>query len=355
MDDIKIYGYSEKELQNVLVLIDNYLKGHGLSINSKKTGITIIDSSHEDNTIMELRRLEIIGNDYTGNELSIKNLIEDDLDLNKILGSPNEKAPEGEKATSAIKFVNELIQSNLEGNIIKSINSLSEQSPDEHHLEDSISLFQTITDPEEIVKFWEQEIDEAASELIKLFRSDAVDLSDPDNTDDIDFIRLSAKYGTALNSISEYKKINAAENLLPYWIFALKKFYWRASNFILTLQHYKGNRKLRDELISIYLEDKNYECYRYHLISCLTYNFEYTDKELREFFKFLKEEKSELVRYALYCLLIKHSDDKQLQSTLRVQLSREENNYLKLITLDYWKKDKNRINSMNELVKQMGL
>jgi hypothetical protein len=54
-------------------------------------------------------------------------------------------------------------------------------------------------------------------------------------------------------------------------------------------------------------------------------------------------------------MLIKHSDDQQLKSTLKVQLSRETSNYLKLITLDYWKKDANRVNSMDELVKQMGL
>lgn len=124
---------------------------------------------------------------------------------------------------------------------------------------------------------------------------------------------------------------------------------------VLTLQHYKGNKQLREELISIYQKDKNYECYRYHIIICLTYNFEYTDRELREFFKYLKTEKSELVRYALYCLIIKHSNDQQLQSTLRVQLSKEANNYLKLITLDFWKRDRHRINTMNELIKQMGL
>ena len=112
---------------------------------------------------------------------------------------------------------------------------------------------------------------------------------------------------------------------------------------------------MREELISIYLSDKNYECYRYHIIICLTYNFEYKDRELREFFKYLKTENSELARYALYCMLIKHSDDQQLKSTLKVQLSREASIYLKLITLDYWKKDANRVNSMDELVKQMGL
>lgn len=321
MDDIKIYGYSESELRNVLVHIDNYLKGHGLSINSKKTGITAIDAAKEDETVKELRRFEVIGNDYTGDET----------------------------------FITELSEGGLESNIIKSLLGLSEQSPEEHDESDTKKQLENITDPEKIIAFWEKEISEVEKELPSLFKSDSLELADPEKTDDIDFIRLSAKYGTAVRSVNEYKQVKAANHLLPYWLFALKKFYWRASNYILTLQHYRDNETLKEELISIYLTDKNYECYRYHIITCLTYNFKYSDRELREFFKYLKAENSELVRYALYCMLIKHSDDQQLKSTLRVQLSREANNYLKLITLDYWKRDANRVSSMDELVKQMGL
>ncbi|MFV0467353.1 MAG: reverse transcriptase domain-containing protein [Dysgonomonas sp.] len=321
MDDIKIYGYSESELRNVLVHIDNYLKGHGLSINSKKTGITAIDAAKEDETVKELRRFEVIGNDYTGDET----------------------------------FITELSEGGLESNIIKSLLGLSEQSPEEHDESDTKKQLENITDPEKIIAFWEKEISEVEKELPSLFKSDSLELADPEKTDDIDFIRLSAKYGTAVRSVNEYKQVKAANHLLPYWLFALKKFYWRASNYILTLQHYRDNETLKEELISIYLTDKNYECYRYHIITCLTYNFRYSDRELREFFKYLKAENSELVRYALYCMLIKHSDDQQLKSTLRVKLSRETNNYLKLITLDYWKRDANRVSSMDELVKQMGL
>jgi hypothetical protein len=321
MDDIKIYGYSESELRNVLVLIDNYLKGHGLSINTKKTGITEIDAAKEDETVKELRRFEVVGNDYTGDEA----------------------------------FFSILSTGGLESKIIKSLLGLSEQSPEEHKENDNKKHLETITDPDKIIEFWEKEISEVEKELPSLFNSDSLELSNPQKTDDIDFIRLSAKYGAALRSLSEYKQVKANEALLAYWLFALKKFYWRASYYVLTLQHYRDNTTLREELISIYLSDKNYECYRYHVIICLTYNFEYKDRELREFFKYLKTENSELVRYALYCMLIKHSDDQQLKSTLKVQLSREANNYLKLITLDYWKKDATRVNSMDELVKQIGL
>lgn len=321
MDDIKIYGYSESELRNVLVHIDNYLKGHGLSINSKKTGITAIDAAKEDETVKELRRFEVIGNDYTGDEA----------------------------------IISELSEGGLESSIIKSLLGLSEQSPEEHDESDARKQIESITDPNKIIAFWEKEISDVGKELPGLFKNNSLELAYPEKTDDIDFIRLSAKYGNALRSLSEYKQVKANDDLLPYWLFALKKFYWRASNYVLTLQHYKGNKQLKEELISIFLDDKNYECYRYHIITCLTYNFDYTDRELREFFKYLKTEKSELVRYAMYCMLIKHSDDQQLQSTLRVQLSREANNYLKLIALDYWKRDTHRVSTMNELVKQMGL
>ena len=321
MDDIKIYGYSESELSNVLVQIDNYLKGLGLSINSKKTGINPIDAAKEDETVKELRRFEVMGNDYTGDE----------------------------------NFITELSVVGLESNIIKSLLGLSEQSPEENDDDYIKKQIETITDPEQIISFWEKEIVEVENELPALFKINSTELADPKKTDDIDFIRLSAKYGTALRSLSEYKKVNASVSLLPFWLFALKKYNWRASNYILTLQHYRDNETLKEELVSIYLADKNYECYRYHIITCLTYNFRYSDRELREFFKYLKNETSELVRYAIYCMLIKHSDDQQLKSTLRVQLSKEANNYLKLITLDYWKRDANGVNSMYELVKQMGL
>lgn len=321
MDDIKIYGYSESELRDVLVLIDNYLKGLGLSINSKKTGIAAIDAAKEDETVKELRKFEVIGNDYSGDEV----------------------------------IFTELSEGGLENSLIKSLLGLSDQSPDEHDESDVKKQLENITDPEKIIAFWEKEISDVEQELPSLFKSNSLELAEPEKTDDIDFIRLSAKYGTAVRSLSEFKAIKASDNLLPYWLFALKKFYWRASNYILTLQHYRGNATLREELVSIYISDKNYECYRYHIITCLTYNFQYTDRELRAFFKYLKAESSELVRYALYCLLIKHSDDQQLKSTLRAQLSKEVNNYLKLITLDYWKKDANRVSTMDELVKQMGL
>jgi len=321
MDDIKIYGYSEAELRNVLVLIDNYLKGHGLSINSKKTGITLIDQDKEDATVKELRRFEVIGSDYTGDEA----------------------------------IINELSEGGLEKDVIKILLGLSDQSPGERDGDDANKKIESITDPNLVVDFWEKEINEVENELPKLFKEGELELVNTEKTDDIEFIRLSARYGMALRSISEYKQVKASDALLPYWLFALKEFNWRASNYVLTLQHYKGNKYLKEELLATYESEKNYECFRYHLVTCLNYNFDYTDRELRHLFKLLKIENSELVRYALYCMIIKHTDDTQLLSTMRVQLGKEHNNYIKLITLDFWKRESQRLTTMDELVKSIGL
>lgn len=321
MDDIKIYSYSESELRGVLVQIDNYLKGHGLSLNAKKTGITPIKLDKEDATVKELKRFETIVHDYTGDET----------------------------------VISEIVTSGIEDKILKSLLSLSDQSPEDNGQIGEFTIIDFITEPDKIIEFWEKEISEAEDELTKLFKPNQLELVDPETTDDIDFIRLSAKYGTALRSLANFKPVQSSEKLLPYWLYALKNYYWRAGNYVITLQHYRDNEKLKKDLFEIYENDKHYEWYRYHLVTCLTYNFKYTDQELRRLITFIKKENSELVRYALYCLIIKHSDDQQLQKTLNIQIKAEKNNYLKLITLDYWKKDAKRITSMDELVKLIGL
>ena len=324
MDDIHIYGYSEDELMDVMVKIDYYLKGHGLSINSKKTRIQKIDQIKEDDTVKSLKRLNILGEEYSTVEIL--------LDL---------KMPD----------------TNLK--LTKNLSSLSEQT-NEPKDENKPTL---ITDLSEIITFWENEIETVEKELPNLFViiNGTIQLKDEEKTDDIDFIGYSTRYGTAIKELNELNEFNESKqtegnpDLIKYWLFVLRKYFWRAGNFIITLQYYKRDKELKENLIELYRFGKNYESYRYHIITCLTYNFTHSDKEIRDFFKILKEESSFLVKYAIYCLIIKSTKDLQMLSTIKANLTNEKSEYLKLIVLDYWKRDTNRIESMDDLIKSVGL
>jgi hypothetical protein len=315
MDDINIYGYSKEELLDVLVKIDNYLKGQGLSINSKKTKIQKVDPK-SDETLKSLKRFEILGELYDGTSMEV-----------------------------------EMDSDNVE--ISKNIAALLDQSNElEFELNSTI-----ISDPEAVIKFWENEIKIVEEELPKLFEEDfgTIWLIDEEKSDDVEFIKYSTKYGTALRSLNEYRKVEANKDLLKYWLFALKRFYWRASNYVITLQYYKNNEELKKGLLDSYKFGKNYECYRYYLVTCLSYNFQSNDRTLREYLKILKDEQSLLVRYAWYNLLIKGSNDPQLLSSLKATLATESSEYLKLMVLAYWKRDDKREETMEDLIKSVGL
>ena len=90
------------------------------------------------------------------------------------------------------------------------------------------------------------------------------------------------------------------------------------------------------ENILIQLTDNIDKCYSYidkYISNELITNYQFLvgKKLIDTFFKILKEEKSVLVKYAIYCLIIKHSNDPQLLSTIKGNISIEQNQYLKLI------------------------
>ncbi len=315
MDDINIYGYSEDDLLDVLVKIDNYLKGMGLSINSKKTRIQKVDPI-KDETLKSLKRFEILGEEYDGTSIEVE------IESNNV-------------------------------DISKNIAALLDQTS-EPLVEINSNI---ISDPESVIEFWENEIKIVEEELPKLFEEEfgTIWLIDEEKSDDVEFIKYSTKYGTALRSLNEYKKVEANKDLLKYWLFALKKYNWRASNYVITLQYYSNNDELKKGLLDLYAFGKNYECYRYYLVTCLNYNFQWKDRNLREYFKMLKEEPSLLVRYAWYNLIIKGSNDSQLLSSLKATLSAESSEYLKLMVLAYWKRDDNREETMENLINSVGL
>jgi hypothetical protein len=338
MDDIKIYGYEERELVKALVLIDKYLKGNGLSINSKKTTIEKIEEGVEDATVKELKKVETF---------TFYDAIDDDIqtiNLEALLG----------KLTSDDSAKKDKSKSEKE---INKTSKLSDQEQNSDYFD--TSNVNILSDEKEIIQYWESLITEVETNLPKLFKEESNDkLELNEDVDDIDFIKLSAQYGISIRKLSDLKSdFKPNDKLLKYWLFAYKKFFWRANNFGLTLGLYRYNEQVKRELLNLVVTDfVLYEWARYFALQTLSLSQNFSDKELRqEFFKMLQEEQSDLVKISLYRLLFGHSNNEQFNATLKKQLQKENNQYLKILIADFNKNHSGKDIDIVEFLNSIGL
>jgi len=329
MDDIKIYGYDESELLESLILIDKYLKGNGLSINSKKTKIEKIDASVEDATVKEMKKMVFFGLYDT-----------DEIEMDSLFIEPSKPAINNNK-------------------IDKVASELSEQ--DSTYTGFDSKVVEVLTEESDIINYWEQNIEEASNSLPKLFidpKAAFNDLELKEGVDDIDVIQLSAQYGTSIYKLKQYNPgLNADDELLKYWLYCYKKYFWRVNNIGLTLVHYKNNKDLKSILLSlIQNEFKLYEWVRFNAIQTLSFSQDFEDKDLRiSIFKLLKEEESDLAKISLYRLLFYHSKNEQFLSTLTNQLKKEKNQYLKILITDFKKISRDDEFDIHEFINTIGL
>ena len=316
MDDIKIYGYQKEELVKALVLIDKYLKGNGLSINAKKTNIEPILEG-EDKTLKELKKLDLFS--------SYEELDDFDDDDRKDLDKESEATEDSKKE----------------------IDIFSKLSDQENNFEiyNNPNL-EIITEPDKIIDFLKNSISEVENELPKLFidpKRAIQTLQVKEDVDDIDFIRLSAQYGTTLSKLDNMGfDTEPNTQLLKFWLFAYKKYFWRANNFGLTIMRYKNNKFAYSTLFNLIDNDfQLYEWAKYHALQTLSLSHSFTDRELRQnIFKMLQYEESDLVKISLYRLLFKHSINKQFTATVKKQLQKESSQYLKMV-IAYFNKNQN--------------
>lgn len=333
MDDIHIYGFEENELVEALLIIDKYTKGNGLSINSKKTSIQEIEEGKEEETIKD----EI-------KKLSLTALYSEDPDeilINELFGEKIEEKKSKEESFD------------------KQVNKLSEQDQGTGS-SDFWKNITTLKSEEEIHEFWEEQFQEVEKQLPDLFVK-SIDFNElllKEGVEDIDFIKLSVQYTAsqrALKDLGFDKELD--ESLIRFWIYAYQKFFWRANNLGITLSAYGANQEVKDSLMAMYkVKFKPYEWVRYFIIMTLSFSQEFSDKELRQvFFKWLKEEDSNLVKISLYRLLFKHSKSKQFSSGLKKELQKEASIHLKLIIADFNRTNQQEEVDMVEFMNTIGL
>lgn len=322
MDDINIYGYNEKELLEALLIIDKYTKGNGLSINAKKTSIVEINEDG-DERVKELKKIMFFSL-YDSDDISNVLLIDQAQKLDK-----------------------------------KS-SKLSDQD-DNFVFIDANPHIETLTDTNEIIDYWNKNIEQVEFELPNLFVNPGEELNKlklKEGIDDLDFIRYSSQYGTSLHALKALNiDITPNELLLKYWKFSYKKYFWRVNIFGFTLMHYRNNDELKEFLTGLYIEEfKSYEWVRYFIILNISLCHNFSDKELRQtYFKLLKDEESDLTKISLYRLLFKHSKNDQFTATLRKELQKENNHYLKLLITDFNKNHELGTLNIQEFINAIGL
>lgn len=255
MDDIKIYAYNESELLEALVSIDKYLKGNGLSLNSKKTSIQKIEDEKVDETVKAFKKLGRVLLSYDDNTgiTSIFTEREEDKDYNK----------------------NTKDSISLEGA------RLSEQDgQEEFYNNNNADLLDT---EKEIIQFWKSQKDEVEAHLPEYFIEKDSEIQLKDEFDDIDLIIQSAKYSAcirSLRSLNEDPKVDY--QLLKYWMYAYRNYFWRANSFGITLSYYNSDSLFKFILDLISSDFLLYEWNRYYAYMTLSFSHRFDDKELRQ-------------------------------------------------------------------------
>jgi hypothetical protein len=286
MDDIRIYEETEEKLTEVLVLIDNYLKGRALSLNTKKTSIEEIGENRE-----------------------------------------NEKLP------LIVGYGQELLkecyikESNKEKQVY-----LNEQTNDNEQIKKYI--IKTI-EGDELINFCKKEIRDAEDFLLERFRDiEQADFKSRTLANDEELkkqiIHVAYKWRNANSILKVEDKPILNKKLIPIWLFCTEHFFWKANHFCWNLNQYGANSIITQKLNDLIPKFKSFEWVRYQILSNMANVQNFNSSELREIFRKAKEETSGLVRLGYFMILLKHlKSDHQLFASLRQAIRDDKEPYIK--------------------------
>ena len=287
MDDIRIYEESEEELTEALVMIDNFLKGRALSLNTKKTSI------------------EELGEDRESEKLSFLTGYGEEMDEYETKVSSDEKH--------------------------KQI-YLTEQSPDNE--QEKKYIIKTI-EGAELINYCKKEIAEVEKHLLDKFK----DISKPDfhprtlaNDEHLkkEIIHIAYRWRSSNSILNNIDKPILNKDLIEIWLFCVEHFFWKANHFCWNLNQYGANEFISLKLNEIIPRFKSFEWVRYQILSNMATAQNFNSTELREIFRKSKEEPSGLVRLGYYMILLKHlKPNHQLFASLRQAIKDDKEPYIK--------------------------
>jgi len=287
MDDIGIYEESEEQLIEALVLIDNFLKGRALSLNTKKTSI------------------EELGENREAEKLPFLTAYGEELDEYEIKDSKREKQKQV---------------------------YLMEQGPDNE--QEKKYIVKTI-EGEELITYCKKEILEVEKYLFQKFKAiDKPNFNARDLTNDEplkkEIIHIAYRWRSSNSILKNIDKPIVNPDLIPIWLFCVEHFFWRANHFCWNLNQYGANDLINLKLNEIIPKFKSFEWVRYQILSNLSTVQQFNTSELREIFRKSKEEISGLVRLGYYMILLKHlNHEHQLFASLRQAIKDDKEPYIR--------------------------
>lgn len=287
MDDIGIYEESEEQLIEALVLIDNFLKGRALSLNTKKTSI------------------EELGENREAEKLPFLNAYGEEIDEYEIKDSKREKQKQV---------------------------YLMEQGPDNE--QEKKYIVKTI-EGEELITYCKKEILEVEKYLFQKFKAiDKPNFNARDLTNDEplkkEIIHIAYRWRSSNSILKNIDKPIVNPDLIPIWLFCVEHFFWRANHFCWNLNQYGANDLINLKLNEIIPKFKSFEWVRYQILSNLSTVQQFNTSELREIFRKSKEEISGLVRLGYYMILLKHlNHEHQLFASLRQAIKDDKEPYIR--------------------------
>ena len=182
------------------------------------------------------------------------------------------------------------------------------------------------------------EIEEIRNSLNSMFES-SIDqgLVLKDEIIDIDLIHVSVKFSETLKAIKVIDaKYAAPDDLIPFWIAGIKNFYWRSSGLLCVFQNYPYNNEVKKHLVELYNHFDAYEWVRFYIITTLSFNFNFSDRELKDsFVHYLKNDSEAFPRIALFRLLFVHLKDEQLKEEIKDLLEEDESDHVKRVVKDF--------------------
>ncbi|MBM3455053.1 MAG: hypothetical protein FJX80_07885 [Bacteroidetes bacterium] len=287
MDDIRIYEETEEKLTEALILIDNFLKGRALSLNTKKTSI------------------EEIGEDREKEKLPF-------------LAGYGEELEEYESKDSGSEKQKQFY--------------LTEQSPDNE--QEKKYIIKTI-EGNELINYCKKEIQKVENILFAKFKgfekenfNSRILINDEDLKKQIIHFAYIWRSSNSILKSEDKPILNVA--LIPIWLFCVEHFFWKANHFCWNLNQYGANSLITLKLNELIPKFKSFEWVRYQILSNMATVQNFNPSELREIFRRSKEESSGLVRLGYYMILLKHlNSDHQLFVSLRQAIKDDKEPYIK--------------------------